>query len=606
MHFTCKSRALIVCCGLAAIFTGFSFRLVHLQVTMRSHYAAKADEIHGLRLKLYARRGGITDIRGITLAQSEPVKTVVADGAIVKNRPVLAKLLAEPLGMNEAELLQKLGRQRTSIKDGKPMPMRYIVLRREVPESAVAKITEALATTKEHAIFFEQDSVRVYPNNELACHVIGTVSHDNVGVEGVEKTMDHALRGRDGYRRTERDRTGREMGLFQQDQRDPQDGNNVRLTLDSGLQMIVEAELDAAVAKYRPKNAVVLMMRPSTGEILALANRPGFNLNKPEEIVGQPRRKRDPEELKTELSPRSNRAVMSMMEPGSTFKIVTVAAALAEKLVGPETMIFCENGSYTYCGQTLHDHRGYGELTVENILAKSSNVGVAKLGIQLGDQKLHEYIRRFGFGERTGVLMPGEIGGWVRPWNNWSKTSITHIPMGHEVGVTPLQMTTAMCAMANGGNLLLPQIVHDITDNEGRLIQDFRPVELRRVVSAKTAGEVRAALIKVVSKDGTAQLAQVPGFKVAGKTGTAQKLGANGTYEHGKYLVSFVGFMPADNPAFVCLVMLDEAITEPGLNYGGQVAAPVFARIGEQAARYLNLEPTEPMTIIAAKGNDRD
>jgi cell division protein FtsI (penicillin-binding protein 3)/stage V sporulation protein D (sporulation-specific penicillin-binding protein) len=615
MRITCKTRALIVCCALAAGFTTFSYRLVVLQVTRHDFYAAKAAEIHGLKLKLYAKRGAITDIRGTPLAQSIPVKTVVADGAIIKDREALAAAIAGPLEMTMDEVLKKLQRTKTSDKTGKIIPMRYIVLKKNVSESAAAKLTVALEKTKEHAIFYEQDSVRVYPNNELACHVVGKVDHDGDGLEGIEKSMEAQLRGFEGFRLTERDRTGHEMGLFQQAQRDPQDGANVRLTIDHQIQMIVEAELDAACKKYKPKMAVSIMMRPQTGEILAMANRPAFNLNNPDEIFGDyaPKEKPEPREPwkhgkekapPEEQGPRTNRAVMSMVEPGSTFKIVTVAAALSEKCVRPDTTVYCENGAYTYFGQTLHDHKHYGDLTVEDILAKSSNVGVAKLGIQLGDQRLYKYIRKFGFGERTGVLLPGEIGGMVHPWNDWKKTSITHVPMGHEVGVTPLQITTAMCVMANGGNLLVPQIVHDVTANDGTVIRGFQPVEMRRVISAQTAAEVRAALMKVTMKGGTATLAQVPGFKVAGKTGTAQKVGPNGGYEHGKYVVSFVGFMPAEKPEFVCLVMLDDAHTEAGLNYGGQVAAPIFSRIADQTARYLNLTPTEPILQLTSKESD--
>jgi cell division protein FtsI (penicillin-binding protein 3)/stage V sporulation protein D (sporulation-specific penicillin-binding protein) len=425
---------------------------------------------------------------------------------------------------------------------------------------------------------------------------------------GVEKTMDSQLRGFDGFRLTERDRTGHEMGLFQQVERDPQDGANVRLTIDHQIQMIVESELDTAVAKYKPKMAVSIMIRPQTGEILALANRPAYNLNKPDEVIGdhsskhvehiEPKTEKGKERAakNEEQGPRINRAVQSMVEPGSTFKIVTVAAALSEHCVRPDTMVYCENGAYTYFGTTLHDHKHYGDLSVEDILAKSSNVGAAKLGIQLGDQRLYKYIRKFGFGDRTGILLPGEISGMVHPWNDWKKTSITHVPMGHEVGVTPLQITMAMCVMANGGNLLVPQIVHDVSAPDGTVIRDFEPVEMRRVIPTQIAAEVRAALMKVVAKGGTAPLAQVPGFKVAGKTGTAQKVSPTGGYEHGKYVVSFVGFMPAEDPQFVCLVMLDDAQTEPGGNYGGQVAAPVFAKIAEQTAHYLNLTPTEPIT----------
>jgi cell division protein FtsI (penicillin-binding protein 3)/stage V sporulation protein D (sporulation-specific penicillin-binding protein) len=283
-----------------------------------------------------------------------------------------------------------------------------------------------------------------------------------------------------------------------------------------------------------------------------------------------------------------------MMEPGSTFKIVTAAAALNERKVRPETTIFCENGLWNYGGRPLHDHKGYGDMSVHDILIKSSNIGAAKLAMTVGEQKFYEYIRRFGFGERTGVELPGEIPGIIRPPRSWSKISITRIPMGHEVGVTPLQMTVAMATIANGGKLITPRIVKSITSEEGKTISSFSPVVLRQVISPETAAQISNALRGVVSDRGTAAAAAVPGFTICGKTGTAQKVDPKGGYEHGKYLVSFSGYLPAENPEFVGLVVLDDAQTKnPELNYGGLVAAPIFARIAEKAARYLDLEPQE-------------
>jgi cell division protein FtsI/penicillin-binding protein 2 len=293
---------------------------------------------------------------------------------------------------------------------------------------------------------------------------------------------------------------------------------------------------------------------------------------------------------------------MSMVEPGSTFKIVPTGAALTEKLVTPETSIFCENGRYAFGGRTLNDHHPYGNLTISQIIVKSSNIGVAKMAIQLGDQRLHSYIRRFGFGERTGINLPGEIRGVVHPPHLWSKVSIVQLPMGHGVGVTPLQVVAATAVIANGGKLMVPQIIHDVADEHGTTVTSFPPVEVRRVIPESVAAQVRDMMIEVTGKKGTARLAAVPGFKVAGKTGTAQKVSPSGGYERGKYIVSFAGFMPAEKPEFVALVMFDEANTVPGGNYGGMVAAPVFSRIAERAARYLNLEPSpeEPGTSLTA------
>jgi len=292
------------------------------------------------------------------------------------------------------------------------------------------------------------------------------------------------------------------------------------------------------------------------------------------------------------------------VEPGSTFKIVTTAAALTEHIVNPQTTIFCENGYFS--AYKLHDHRPYGDLTVNDILVKSSNVGVAKLALQLGDQKFYEYIRRFGFGERTGVNLPGEIGGVIHPPHTWSKISISRMPMGQEVDATPLQMATAMCAIANGGHLMMPQIIHEIVDEDGQSVAQFPPQEIRRVVSKQATDGIRSALVDVVSPKGTAALARVMGYKVAGKTGTAQKYDEKTKQaSHDRYVVSFLGFMPAEDPAFVCLVLLDEAQVSHDKNYGGMVAAPIFSRIGERAARYLGLPPTAeepPGSVVASQG----
>jgi cell division protein FtsI (penicillin-binding protein 3)/stage V sporulation protein D (sporulation-specific penicillin-binding protein) len=391
--------------------------------------------------------------------------------------------------------------------------------------------------------------------------------------------MEDYLHGQDGYRYLERNRAGKEIVLYRGQEREARNGYQVHLTVDLNLQNIVENEIDAAMREYRPKKAVIILMRPQTGEILAMASRPNFDLNLRSEAK--------PEEMK-------NRAIIDMMEPGSTFKIVSAAAALNERKVKPDSTVFCENGLWKFGGSALHDHRHFADLTVQDILVKSSNIGAAKLALSVGDQKFYEYIRRFGFGERTGIELPGEISGLIRPPQAWSKISITRIPMGHEVGVTPLQMTAAMAAIANGGKLMTPRIVKSITTADGKIISSFTPIELRQVISPQTARQIGTALRGVVSDRGTAAAAAVPGFTIAGKTGTAQRVDPKGGYEQGHYVVSFSGYLPADHPEFVGLVVLDDAQTsKPELNYGGLVAGPIFSRIAEKAARYLDLQPQE-------------
>ncbi len=384
--------------------------------------------------------------------------------------------------------------------------------------------------------------------------------------------------GEDGYRYIEHDSKGHEIVLYRGQERAARNGYQVRLTIDLHLQNIVENEIDAAMQQYHPKKAMIVLMRPQTGEVLAMANRPNFDLNE--------KSKAEPEEM-------LNRAITDEMEPGSTFKIVSVSAALNERKVQPDSWIFCENGVYNYGGSKLHDHKPFGDLTVQDILVKSSNIGAAKLAMSVGDQKFYEYMRRFGFGERTGIELPAEISGVVYPPRKWSKTSITHMPMGHEVGVTALQMTTAMCVIANGGKLMTPRIVKSIATERGETISTMKPEELRQVISPETAQQIGKALRGVVSDRGTAKGAEVPGFVIAGKTGTAQRVDPKGGYDRDKFVVSFAGYLPADHPEFVGLVVLDDAQTTPEQNYGGTVAGPIFAHIATEAVRYLDLQPHE-------------
>ena len=581
-------RSFIACCGLASCFTAFSARLVHLQVTMHDAYLAEARKNHSLRQITVGRRGTITDMHGEPLAQNEPVKTVVVDAGLVKDAGAMAGLLAKTLGVSREQIFGRMTRETYSETQKKNVRSPYIVVKKEVPQNVAEDLAAQLAQAKMRGVSFEQSANRIYPNGAMLCHILGFVNGEGAGVDGVERTMEPFLRSHAGFRQIEVTRDGREVVSYRGEQHDARNGGNVRLTIDMGLQNIVEQELDAAVKQFRPKGATVIMMNPKTGEILALANRPNFNLNVQDGVKDDWRR---------------NRAITDQLEPGSTFKIVTVASVLSEKLVTPETVFETENGYYEWC--KLKDHHPYAELTVNDILVHSSNIGVAKLAMRLGDQKFFEYIHRFGFGEQTGVALPGEIKGVVHPPHLWSKISITRMPMGQEVAATPLQITAAMCAIANGGVLLMPQIVHEVTDDAGNVVSSFPPREVRRVVSKKASEQVRKALLEVVSNKGTARLAQVLGYKVAGKTGTAQKREADGRYSHDKHVCSFVGYLPAEDPAFVVLVLIDEAQTKREQDVGGMVAAPVFSRIGERAARYLGLEPSpeEPEGSIVAKGS---
>jgi cell division protein FtsI (penicillin-binding protein 3) len=568
MNPNSRSRCVLVCTGFIGLFSIFSFRLIYLQAIKHDEYAGLAAEKHVHKQIIHAKRGIVLDANNEVLADNIPVETIVADATHLNNRQAAVSLVSSELGITSKEVAEKLDGER-----------RYIVIKREVPKATANALRAKLRAGGLRGVYFEDDATRIYPNGSMLCHVIGFTDFDHHGIQGVEASMEEYLHGQDGYRFIEQNRAGQEIVPYRGQERAPRDGDQVHLTVDLGLQNIVENEIDAAVAQYSPQKATIILMRPQTGEILAMANRPNFDLN-----------------LRSEARPdqMKNRAIIDMMEPGSTFKIVAAAAALNERKVRPDSSVFCENGLWNFGGTALHDHRAFSNLSVREILIKSSNIGAAKLALAVGEQKFYEYIRRFGFGERTGIELPGEINGLIRPPKSWSKISITRIPMGHEIGVTPLQMTVAMATIANGGKLIMPRMVKSITTSDGKSVSSLAPVVLRQVISPETARDIGDALRGVVSDSGTAAAAAVPGFIIAGKTGTAQKVNPRGGYEEGKYVVSFAGYLPAEHPEFVGLVVLDDAHTsKPELNYGGLVAGPIFSRLAEKAARYLDLEPHE-------------
>jgi cell division protein FtsI (penicillin-binding protein 3) len=572
-----RSRLIVVCFAFSAIFSVFSYRLIQIQYVQHEKYVEMAAEKHKTKVVIHAARGLIYDARGEILAANIPVKTVVADASRVNDPEQFSAIAGDVLDLPSSEIAGKLATGR-----------RYIVLKRRVSEADAAKLQERLAAAGVKGLQFEQEAVRSYPNASALCHVLGYTNFDYAGVDGVEKTMDRFLRGEDGYRRIEHDRTGKELVIFRGREQPPKNGLNLQLTIDMGLQHIVEQELEAAYAHFKPKSATAIFMRPATGEILALANRPAFDPN----AVGA-----------SEVEHRRNVAIADMVEPGSTFKIVAVGAALNDKLVRPDTKIFCENGRFHYGGRVLRDHHPYGFLSVHDIIVKSSNIGSAKLALQMGEQRYYDAVRRFGFGEKSGIELPGESAGLVHPPHRWDKLTITRMPMGHSVCATALQIVTAMGAVANGGTLMRPQIVKGILDEKGKTITEFPPREVRRVLSPEAAADLRLALADVVGARGTAREAAVEHFQVAGKTGTAQRVDPNGGYAPGKYVVSFVGFLPAEAPELVGLVILDDAVTSPGMNYGGLVAAPIFSKISSRAVRYLDLQPilqAEPVKKLAS------
>jgi cell division protein FtsI/penicillin-binding protein 2 len=513
--------------------------------------------------------------------------------------------------MSEVDLVHALRLVRTN-ESGVAYTNKFVDLKRKVTHEQWAQITQSVAqidfnideaslkrteraffrNLRRKGIYAEDDFQRVYPSGRLAAHVLGYVQEverlftnssmrastaETLGIYGIEHWLDTKLKGTRGWRVTETDRRQREIVVFRGQDVEPRPGLNAVLTIDMFIQNVVEEQLAEAMRKFNTRSVCGIVVRPQTGEILAMAGLPDFDPNTPG---------------KSDDLARKNRVISDMHEPGSTFKIVVVSAALNEKLVAPSDVFFCENGRWMFKGRPLHDHdNGYGDLTVERIITKSSNIGSAKIAVyRLGEEKLHDYITRFGFGQPTGITLDGEIRGWVRPWQKWDGLAVSRIPMGHAVTTTPLQMAMAMCAIANEGRLMRPKLIDSLRGADGEVFAKFEPQVVREVVSPRAARQMVAALKTVTGKDGTAPKAALEHYTVAGKTGTAQVPGGKAGYLPKKYVSSFIGFFPADNPEVCISVLLEEPDIKRGY-YGGQTAAPYFKAIAEQVANYLKIKP---------------
>ena len=486
---------------------------------------------------------------------------------------------------------------------------RHVVLAHKVPLEQWAQITDAMAKLtfgvdekklprKEKAFYRElrakainsdpvDDQIRIYPNQSLAAHVLGfmgpvtrtnaatgVVRTSSSGLDGIERALDAKLNGVGGWRELEMGGKGAELVMNRQREVEAQDGLNAVLTIDAAMQHILETELAEIMAKYNPVSASGIVLRPRTGEILAMGSCPTYDPNQPG---------------KSPIASLKNRMTVDSYEPGSTFKIVSIGAALNEGLAKLGEPIDCERGVWNYKGKPLHDHERYGVLSVEEVMMKSSNIGSAKIGVRLGNEGLFNYLTAFGFGERTGVMLPGESRGQLIPLKKWDGITGSRVSIGHSAAATPLQMAMAMAAIANGGRLMRPLLVDRLEDGEGRVVMKSHPQIVRQVFKPEVAKQVVETLKRVVSTDGTAEKARLGYYTAAGKTGTAQKL-ENGQYSHDKYFSSFIGFFPADNPELLIYVCVDEPEKSKGF-YGGQVAAPAFKNIALRSANYLNIRP---------------
>ncbi len=557
---TCTRRFLCCLCGFQLLFIGWLVRLAWIQTFDSPAYRRLATSQHRRLVTLPPQRGVILDRHGRHLAVNANLESVYAVPPMVRDKAQTARDIARITGVSEQMLLERLHRKKA-----------FVWLARRLPVEQAERVRQLRSA----GIDFLKEPRRFYPNGSLASHVLGYAGLDHEGLEGVELRCNTQLRGEPGWRSAWWDAKGRAVAAREQQLVPPLHGRTVVLTIDQVIQDIVERELQRAVERFHAKAGTVIVLDPHTGEVLAMANRPTFDLNHADQ---------------SSVDARRNRAVTDMCEPGSGFKIVTASAALNEHLVPLDKVFDCEGGAYRVASHILHDHKPNGLLTFRQVLEKSSNIGTVKVAQQIGGELVWRYALRYGFGERTGIDLPGEASGFVRHPRNWSKLTISAFPIGQEVLTTPIQLASGMSVVANGGVWVRPRIVREVIDPSGEVVQAFEREEERRVMDEETAHTLKQVLAGAV-EHGTGRAAAPPSFTAGGKTGTAQKLEPNGTYSHSKFVASFLGFAPAQHPVITVVVMLDEP--RP-LYLGGQVAAPTFSRIAEATLRYLQVSP---MTI---------
>lgn len=547
------------------------FRLVYLQIFCYGEYEQRAQHQQQRAVEVSARRGVIYDRGGHELAMSINVESVFAVPSEIPDLRGTISLISRITHDDPHEILAKCEASKSFCW---------------VKRKADADVAERIRDLNLRGIHFQKESKRFYPKRELAAQVLGYVGMDDDGVSGIEREYNDELKGKPGRMLISVDARKQWFGSVE---KQPEPGQNIVLTIDQQIQYIAEKELATAMQQTHAISGTVIVENPHTGEILALANEPTFNPNVSEHL--------NPKKL-------TNHAISDIYEPGSTFKTITISAALDEKLTNPNEVVDCQMGSIVVDGVRIHDSEPHGLLTVSQVLAKSSDVGAIKLAFRLGNDRFYQYIREFGFGEKTGIELPHETRGLLRPGNRWSRVSLASTSMGQGVGISAIQLASLVSTIANDGVHLAPHIVMS-TDSPPPPFQmvAFQPTGERRVISSYTAAEMKQMMQGVVL-GGTGKKAVLEGYSSAGKTGTAQKIDPETkTYSHTKYVGSFAGFAPINNPAIVVAVILDSAV---GLHQGGQVAAPVFQRVAQQTLEYLHVPhdvelPANRQLLMAAK-----
>jgi cell division protein FtsI/penicillin-binding protein 2 len=587
-----KNRLVFGCALLVLLLSSLSVRLFHIEAFRSDSLAAQARGHYEAKDRLPARRGRIFDRSGELLARSQTVYSLEVDPYHLRD-PLLACIALgardqiSPQSVRKRHLPEELsGLYReyvaetvSAIREGTGGA---IVLAKNIEDDFARQVEEIIDAKKLGGVILRAGERRYYPSPLSLTQVIGYVDENGMGVAGVEKIFEEEMRGTDGFRYCERDRSRREIRAYRGEQVDPVSGRDVYLTIDMGVQAVVERELDGVIDRFRPAKATVIILDPSTGEVLAMASRPHFDLSTRKGIRGQEPVRRNP-------------AVSDLYQPGSTFKIVGFGGAFDRGLADPATEVDCHMGQYALDGFTLKDHHPYGRLTARLAFAKSSNIGAFLVSRPLNKDLFHHYVKQFGFGSKTGIELNAEHAGRVIPVERWSAPSFSSQVMGYEVSVTPMQMAMACSVIANDGVLLTPTILHGVK-------QDARGADLvkgpertgRRVLSVKAAQQVLQCMTETMTDHGTGSKGDLPGYSVAGKTGTARKHVENVGYVDGLYVASFMGFLPAENPKLLGLVVIDEPKANGSLVYGGAVAAPVFQSIAAEAVRILGIDPDLP------------
>src|SRR5438445_811367 len=566
------NRLLIVACLTLVWMTAVLGRLGYLQLFLHSEYMARAHRQQQRVIETTPKRGAIYDRNMHPLAMSIPVDSAFAVPSELGDQQLAARLISGVLGIPREVLEARFESSHS-----------FVWIARKLPPDK----KEAVEALNLKGVYFQKENQRIYPKRGLASHVLGFVDLDEKELDGIDYELDGQIRGKSEKIIVMADARQRWVDA-EEALREP--GANVVLTLDEKIQYIAERELAAAIAKTHAMAGTVMVMNPNTGEMLGLANWPKFNPNSANEARAEA---------------RMNRAVAALYEPGSTFKLITLAAAFDQGITRPGEVFDCENGAVYVAGHRIRDHKPFGMLTVADILAQSSDVGAIKIALRLGAPKFYDYIRAFGFGQPTGVDLPGESKGLLRRLENWSAISIGSISMGQEVGVTPIQLISAVSAIANGGMLHKPHVVAELRGEKQVVPPEgsFAPAEPKKVIRPETAATLRR-LMEGVILNGTGPLARLDGWTAAGKTGSAQKIDpATGRYSRTQLIASFTGFAPINNPAVTILVSLDSPV---GQHEGGQVAAPVFKRIAEQVLPYLDVPrdvPIGPRLVKAAYKN---